>query len=161
VSETLTLNKIYNVDFFDGISQIKDKSVDLIIIDPPYNIGKDEWDKIDNYEEWMFKVFKECERIMKPTGSFYWFHNDFEVISEFQHYLKHNTSFIFRNLIVWNKNLKDNLYIFRYCDSHDKNRTYRKFAEYCLFYTFDDVTDLNYSHIQLMFINQLEHFQEF
>jgi len=31
----------------------------------------------------------------------------------------------------------------------NKNRTYRKFAEYCLFYTFDDITDLDYSHISL------------
>lgn len=152
--ENLKLNKIYNMDCLEGVKLIPDKSIDLICIDPPYNIGKDKWDKwksVEDYVEWMGKVFKECERVLKDTGSFYWFHNDFEQIVELQYWLKRNTKFVFRNFIVWNKKFKG-------CNSEayldiaiatDKNRTYRKFAEYCLFYTFDDVTDLDYSHIAL------------
>ena len=33
-------NKIICADVFEGLSQIEDESVDLIFIDPPYNIGK-------------------------------------------------------------------------------------------------------------------------
>lgn len=143
-------NKIYNVDCLDGMSNLNDKSVDLIIIDPPYNIGKDDWDKIENYEDWMFSVFRECQRVLKPTGSMYWFHNDFEVVSDFQQFLKKETDFIFRNILIWNKKF-EGCYSEAYMNiaiGTNKNRTYRKFAEYCLFYTFKDVTDLDYSHLE-------------
>ena len=35
------LNKIYEVDVLDGLKQIEDNSCQIIIVDPPYNIGKD------------------------------------------------------------------------------------------------------------------------
>ena len=31
------------------MKDIEDKSIDLVVIDPPYNIGIDKWDKIDKY----------------------------------------------------------------------------------------------------------------
>ena len=37
----MKVNKIYNMDCLEGMKQLKDNSVDLIITDPPYNIGKD------------------------------------------------------------------------------------------------------------------------
>lgn len=36
----MELNKIYNIDAFDGLKQLGDKSVDLILTDPPYGIGE-------------------------------------------------------------------------------------------------------------------------
>ncbi len=30
---------IYNADIFDGLSKFDDASVDLIFLDPPYNLG--------------------------------------------------------------------------------------------------------------------------
>ena len=38
---TLVLNKIYNEDCILGMKKIKSDSADIIICDPPYNIGKD------------------------------------------------------------------------------------------------------------------------
>ena len=35
----MELDKIYNMDAFEGMKQIPDKSINLAIIDPPYNIG--------------------------------------------------------------------------------------------------------------------------
>jgi DNA modification methylase len=149
--QTIKLNNIYEIDCLDGMKLLDDKSIDLIIIDPPYNIRKDDWDCIDNYDDWMFRIFKECERVLKATGSFYWFHNDFEKICDFQYFLKNNTAFIFRNILIWNKKFKGCNFEY-YMDNAiatNKNRTYRKFVEYCLFYTFKDITDLSYSNIQL------------
>ena len=37
----MEINKVYNMDCMMGFGLIKDNSVDLIITDPPYNIGKD------------------------------------------------------------------------------------------------------------------------
>ena len=57
--------KLYNGDCLEVFKNIKDKSVNLILIDPPYNIGKDKkWDKwktVDAYVEFMGKVFLESE----------------------------------------------------------------------------------------------------
>lgn len=36
-----TINKTIIGDAFEGIKKIKDKSVDLLIVDPPYNLSKD------------------------------------------------------------------------------------------------------------------------
>ena len=63
-------------DCLELIKDIPDKSVDLILTDPPYNIGKAKWDKIPNYIEWCGKWFIECQRVLKDNGSFYWWHND-------------------------------------------------------------------------------------
>ena len=40
ISNELELNKIYNEDCINGMKKIKNNSVDIIICDPPYNIGK-------------------------------------------------------------------------------------------------------------------------
>ena len=35
------LNKIFNEDILEGINRIPDNSIDLILTDPPYCLGKD------------------------------------------------------------------------------------------------------------------------
>lgn len=74
--EELLKNNIYNEDCIDGMRKIGDESVDIIICDPPYNIGKDfgnDSDKqdIDKYLEWCDKWIIECLRILKPSGTLY------------------------------------------------------------------------------------------
>lgn len=72
----LKTNEIYNEDCITGMKQIKDNSVDIVICDPPYNIGKDfgnESDKqpMDDYLVWCDKWIAECLRILKPHGTMY------------------------------------------------------------------------------------------
>ena len=144
----LELNRIYNEDCLEGMKQLKDKSINLIIIDPPYNINKAKWDKwktVLAYVEWMGKVFIECQRVLMDNGSFYFFHNDFLQIVELQNWLNKNTKFIFKQFIVWNKRF-ENAKLKQYLDGYvaiEMNRNYKKMAEYCLFYTFQDETGLN------------------
>ena len=69
-------NKVHLVDVIQGLKQIEDSSVDVIISDPPYNIGKDfglckDNLELNEYLEWCDKWIKECVRILKPTGSLY------------------------------------------------------------------------------------------
>ena len=40
----MEVNKIYNQDCLIGLSNIPDKSINLVVIDPPYNIKKAKWD---------------------------------------------------------------------------------------------------------------------
>ncbi len=42
---TLELNRIYNMDCLDGMREIPDKSIDLVITDPPYGLGFERMDK--------------------------------------------------------------------------------------------------------------------
>ena len=141
--------EIYNNDCLLEMKNIPDNSVDLVLIDPPYNIGKDKrWDKwktVEEYVEFMGKSFKECERILKPSGSFYFFHNDFLQIVELQNWINKNTSFIFKQLLVWNKRFNEasNKGFLDGFIEVEKLRNYQKMAEYCLYYTFQDESGLS------------------
>ena len=98
--------KLIKGDCLEKMKQVKDKSINLVLIDPPYNISKADWDKwktVDEYIEFMGQVFIECQRVLKDNGSFYFFHNDFEQMAELQHWIKKNTKFIFKSLITWDK----------------------------------------------------------
>ena len=141
--------KLYNGDCLSIFKDIEDKSVNLVLIDPPYNIGKDKkWDKwktVNEYVEFMGKVFKECQRVLKGNGSFYFFHNDFLQIVELQNYINNNTDFVFKQLLVWNKRF-DRSSLKGYLDGHcavNGLRNYKQMAEYCLYYTFQDEAGLN------------------
>lgn len=72
----LEINTIYNEDCIQGMKKIISNTVDIIICDPPYNIGKDfgnDSDKqdINTYLEWCDQWISECLRILKPNGTLY------------------------------------------------------------------------------------------
>jgi len=137
----MELNKIYNMDCLEGMKDIPDKSIDLIVTDPPYNIGKAKWDKIDNYTEWMGTIFKECERILKDNGSFYFFHNDMPQIAQLMEWLRLNTKFVFNSFIIWDKGDFRAL-SWKNPSKRNNLRSWFNTCEYCLFYTFQDKTGL-------------------
>jgi len=63
-------------DCISGMKKIADGTVDIIICDPPYNIGKDfgnDSDKqdMDKYLIWCDLWIAECLRILKPAGTLY------------------------------------------------------------------------------------------
>ena len=75
---TFSFNKhtIIHGDALVGLANIADASIDLIFCDPPYNIGKD-FDGLKDHKEeseylqWCWHWINECERVLKPTGTFY------------------------------------------------------------------------------------------
>jgi site-specific DNA-methyltransferase (adenine-specific) len=142
------VNVVYQGDCLDVMPTLPDKSVDLIVTDPPYNIGKDKkwdkWKKQEAYRDWLGSCFLECQRVLKDNGSFYWFHNDMEQIAELMVWIKKNTEFVFKQMIVWNKrfdNAKNKGFLDGFVEVGGL-RNYQKMAEYCLFYTFQDETGL-------------------
>jgi len=73
---SLEPNKIYHIDVIEGLTNIDDEIADIIIIDPPYNIGKDFGENKDNlslndYVEWSREWLLESIRILKPGGSMF------------------------------------------------------------------------------------------
>ena len=76
VAPQLEVNKIHNEDCIMGMKKITSESVDIVICDPPYNIGKDfgndsDKQKMDEYLLWCDEWIKECLRILKPNGTMY------------------------------------------------------------------------------------------
>lgn len=67
-----------NIDALEGISQLPDNSIDLILTDPPYGLGKDYGNNSDTrpseeYLQWMDKWISMIIPKLKDTGSFYIF----------------------------------------------------------------------------------------
>lgn len=73
---------IYCGDSLELMKTLETGSVDAVIADPPYNIGKASWDKIPKYLEWCREWITEAARIMKRQGSFWCFHSDPLVLAD-------------------------------------------------------------------------------
>ena len=129
------------MDCLEGMKRIPDKSIDLIVTDPPYNIGKAKWDKVNSYIEWMGTIFKEWERILKDNGSFYFFHNDMPQIAQLMEWLRLNTKFVFNSFIIWDKGDFRAL-SWKNPSENNNLRSWFNTCEYCLYYTFQDETGL-------------------
>jgi site-specific DNA-methyltransferase (adenine-specific) len=90
---------IINEDCIKILPTIEDESIDLIAIDPPYEIGYDnnEWDK--QSLDWEF-LSQEFLRILKPTGNLLIFQG-WSNVSRTKDVLDSN--FILNNWIVWDR----------------------------------------------------------
>ena len=60
----MRLNYIDNIDCLEGLKEVADKSVDLIVTDPPYGTTACKWDVVVPFE----KLWPEYKRILK-TGA--------------------------------------------------------------------------------------------
>lgn len=118
----ITFNKIYKEDCLITMSKIKTDTIDLIILDPPYNVNAADWDKIENYLNWMKNILSESFRILKPNGSLYlWGMNKNNDFLRLKLWIDDTfNDYEFKNWIVWvhevklHKQLKD-----RYLTKHE------------------------------------------
>lgn len=154
------LNTVICGDAIEQMKALPDKSVNLVCIDPPYNIGKDDWDNLgivkkgyggntenvygDYYFDWMADVFVGIERVLKDNGSFFFFHNDFRMMGELDRKIQEQTSFVMKNFIVWNKRFEGSPkkgfldgYVVK-----DGLGSFNKMCEYILFYAFNNAWKL-------------------
>ena len=112
------INNVILGDCYEVIKSIPDKSIDLIITSPPYNLGKkhhtgnnvfksyNEYD--DNmpenlYQQWQIEVLNECFRVLKENGSM-WYNHKNRIkngvqITPYEWLLK--TDFVIKQEIVW------------------------------------------------------------
>jgi site-specific DNA-methyltransferase (adenine-specific) len=75
-SSSLALNKIVLGDALEELKKLPNESCDVIIIDPPYNIGKNFGNNSDKrelkeYIEWCKSWINESIRVMKPTATIF------------------------------------------------------------------------------------------
>ena len=98
-------NQIMCADVFEGLSRVPDNSVDLVFIDPPYNIGKkfdstiDKWNTDEEYLNWCYKWIDECINKLKCTGSLY-IMTSTQFMPYFDIYIRSKMTILSR--IVWN-----------------------------------------------------------
>jgi site-specific DNA-methyltransferase (adenine-specific) len=69
-------NEVNKLDCIEGLKNIDTNSVDCIIADPPYNVGKDFGNNktrqaLKDYANWCEEWIVECERILAPSGTLY------------------------------------------------------------------------------------------
>lgn len=88
----IALNRVHQLDAFEGLSQLPDCSVDLVVTDPPYGIAspsrttirkgevmstKRAWGAWDtfahpfDYDVMILRLISECYRVLKPGGALY------------------------------------------------------------------------------------------
>ena len=93
----------------DLLRDIPDKSMQLIVTSPPYNIGK-EYEKkleIETYIKQQAEVIKECVRVLTDTGSICWqvgnYVNNGSIIplDTILYPTFHDLGLVMRNRIVW------------------------------------------------------------
>ncbi len=71
------LNKVINQDIFEVVDLLPLKFVDLLFIDPPYNLTKTfnsrsfKQVSVNQYMDWMESWLKKSMRLLKPTASIY------------------------------------------------------------------------------------------
>jgi len=87
------------------LSSLNDESVDLIIADPPYNLGKDygnnnDRKSKDEYLEFSYKWLSQAKRVLSPDGSLYVFMG-FKHISHIYNILENDLRMNFVNWICW------------------------------------------------------------
>ncbi len=103
------LNKIIHGDCIDILKNIPDKSVDLIILDPPYwKVVQQKWDyqwrTEEDYLQWCLNWFPEIARVIKLSGSLYLFGYLRNLFYLYQPLM--NFGFNFRQQIIINKGIK-------------------------------------------------------
>ena len=106
VSVSEILNKTINQDLLEVLDYLPESFVDLLIVDPPYNLTKSfnnslfSRKSIEEYAEWIDGFLSKLRKVLKPTATVYlcsdW-HSSTSV------HLVLSKYFIVRNRITWER----------------------------------------------------------
>jgi site-specific DNA-methyltransferase (adenine-specific) len=139
----IELNKIYNLDCIYGMSKMPERSVDLIIADPPYNLSKGnvlawdqsvklagmggkwnkrmlDWDNMSFQDYWDFteQWLMEAKRVLKKTGSM-WVYGTYHNIGIINVIMQKLDIEILNEIIWYKRNAFPNLRKKRFTASHE------------------------------------------
>lgn len=102
-----TIHTVFIKDAVEALKSIPDNTIQLILIDPPYNLDLDYWDTFENYLEWAKLWLDEIYRVLAPSGNCVIFggfqYQDLKKgdLLEILHYTRHSTKLRFVNLVIW------------------------------------------------------------
>lgn len=100
------INRTINQDLFSVLNYLPDNFVDLLIVDPPYNLDKTfkstsfKEKSIHDYADWVESFIIELKRTLKPNASLY-FCGDWHTSISIPLVLEKH--FIIRNRITWER----------------------------------------------------------
>lgn len=146
----LKINKIYNLDCFDFLNKIDNNSINLAVIDPPYNMSKADWDTFKSHKDFLDFTYKWIDALLpklNQNGSLYIFNTPFNSAYILQYLVSKNM--IFQNWITWDK--RDGL--------GTSKRKYSNGQESILFFTKSDKHIFNYNDIRVPYesTDRIEH----
>ena len=133
-------NKIYNEDCVVGIDKIQDSSIDLILTDPPYCLGKDYGNDSDmknanEYLEWTYKWLDIVFPKLKESGTLYIFLS-WQYSPEIFSYIKKKMKMI--NEIIWDRRVPSmGGSIRKFTSVHDNIGMFAKSKDY--YFNIDEV----------------------
>jgi len=106
ISRSKILNRVINQDVFEALDFLPDTFVDLLFLDPPYNMNKtfnsNKFNKVsvEDYTHWLNNLILKMMRILKPNGSVYvcgdW-------LSSYSIFSVLSSNFKVRNRITWER----------------------------------------------------------
>lgn len=100
----LKVNCIYNMDVCEFLEKIPNKSIDLAIIDPPYNLRKDAWDSFKNDKDFFDFTYKYLEKSVlkiKEGGALYIFNTAYNAAFILKMLI--DLKMKYQNWIIWYK----------------------------------------------------------
>ena len=104
---TKTFHGLFTEDAIPFLKKLPDHSVQLILIDPPYNLDLAVWDTFGNYLDWARQWLDEIYRVLSDSGNCVIFggfqYQDLKKgdLLEIMHYTRHHTDLRFANLVIW------------------------------------------------------------
>lgn len=104
---TKTYHALYIKDAIEFLKGMPDKSVQLILLDPPYNLELEIWDSFYDYLSWAKQWIDHIYRILTDNGNCVIFGGfQFQDLKQGDlldvlHYARHNTKLRLVNLIIW------------------------------------------------------------
>src|SRR5437660_6776253 len=68
------LGRLDQAEALEWLGSFEPSSVDLVVADPPYNLGKSDWDRFESpeaYLDWSRTWIAAAHRALRPEGSLY------------------------------------------------------------------------------------------
>lgn len=146
----LKINQVYHADCIDFLRKVEGRSVDLAVIDPPYNLRKAKWDTFESEKDFFDFTFRWIDALipkLKDNGSFYIFNTPLHSAYILQYLI--GKGLVFQNWITWDK--RDGM--------GGAKQRYSNGQETILFFTKNNNHIFNYDNIRLPYdsTDRIEH----
>ncbi|MDA8002037.1 MAG: site-specific DNA-methyltransferase [Alphaproteobacteria bacterium] len=146
----IALNKVHHMDCFAFLRHVQDGSVDLALVDPPYNMKKAAWDNFKSEAAFFQFTFAWIDALvpkLNKNGSLYIFNTPYNAAFILQHLVVEGLRF--QNWITWDK--RDGL--------GGARRRYSNGQETILFFTKGANHTFNYDDVRVPYesTERIEH----
>ena len=128
------------MDCLDFLAGIASESVDLAVVDPPYNMSKAEWDRFSSTQAFLDFTFAWLDAlvpVLKPDASLYVFNTPYHAAYILAHLVE--TGLKYQNWITWDK--RDGI--------GGATRRYNRRQETILFFTKSNQHTFNHNDIRI------------